>query len=121
MALFMLNMMRSCAVACFLSATLAAAALMAALGSSTRDNPSKRWCSVTSWYEMFKPSLGPKQLELINRVTLQIGVMDDRTSSSDYDSDMQQAKAAGIDAFALNIGIDAYTDTQLTSAYESAA
>ena len=70
---------------------------------------------------MFKPFLGPKQLELITRITLQIGVMDDRTSSSDYDSDMQQAKAAGIDAFALNIGADAYTDTQLTSAYESAA
>jgi hypothetical protein len=34
---------------------------------------------------------------------------------------MQQAKAAGIDAFALNIGVDPYTDTQLTYAYESAA
>ena len=34
---------------------------------------------------------------------------------------MQQAKAAGIDAFALNIGVDAYTDTQLIYAYESAA
>lgn len=60
-------------------------------------------------------------MELITRVTLQIGVIDDRTSSSDYDLDMQQAKAAGIDAFALNIGVDAYTDTQLTYAYESAA
>lgn len=35
-----------------------------------------------------------------------IGVVDDRTSASDYDNDMQQAKAAGIDAFALNIGTD---------------
>ena len=33
---------------------------------------------------------------------------------------MQQAKAAGIDAFALNIGIDSFTDTQLGFAYESA-
>ena len=51
----------------------------------------------------------------------QIGVIDDRTSSSDYDSDMRQVKAAGIDAFALNIGVDSFTDTQLTYAYESAA
>ena len=35
-----------------------------------------------------------------------IGVVDDRTSATDYDNDMRQAKAAGIDAFALNIGID---------------
>lgn len=34
---------------------------------------------------------------------------------------MKRAKALGIDAFALNIGIDDYTDTQLDFAYESAA
>lgn len=34
---------------------------------------------------------------------------------------MQRAKAHGIDAFALNIGVDPYTDTQLNFAYESAA
>jgi len=34
---------------------------------------------------------------------------------------MVRAKAAGIDAFALNIGIDPYTDTQLEYAYTSAA
>lgn len=34
---------------------------------------------------------------------------------------MQRAKALGIDAFALNIGVDGYTDTQLGYAYESAA
>ncbi len=34
---------------------------------------------------------------------------------------MQRAKAYGIDAFALNIGTDSYTDTQLGFAYESAA
>lgn len=34
---------------------------------------------------------------------------------------MQRAKANGIDAFALNIGVDPYTDTQLNFAYESAA
>ena len=33
---------------------------------------------------------------------------------------MQQAKAAGIDAFALNIGVDSYTAAQLDLAYESA-
>lgn len=34
---------------------------------------------------------------------------------------MRRAKALGIDAFALNIGVDPYTDTQLNYAYESAA
>lgn len=44
-----------------------------------------------------------------------------RTSAADYDKDMQRAKAAGIDAFALNIAKDDYTDAQLGYAYESAA
>jgi hypothetical protein len=34
---------------------------------------------------------------------------------------MKRAKAIGIDAFALNIGVDPYTDAQLELAYESAA
>ncbi|RAL62884.1 hypothetical protein DID88_004725 [Monilinia fructigena] len=34
---------------------------------------------------------------------------------------MQRAKSLGIDAFALNIGVDPYTDTQLSFAYQSAA
>lgn len=51
---------------------------------------------------------------------LQIGIVGDRGSSSDYDDDMQRAKAAGIDAFALNIGVDGYTDQQLGFAYDSA-
>jgi hypothetical protein len=34
---------------------------------------------------------------------------------------MQRAKAYGIDAFALDIGLDTYTDQQLQFAYESAA
>jgi hypothetical protein len=34
---------------------------------------------------------------------------------------MQRAKAMGIDAFALNIGTDSYTDRQLGFAYQSAA
>lgn len=34
---------------------------------------------------------------------------------------MQRAKALGIDAFALNIGVDPYTDQQLGFAYQSAA
>lgn len=33
---------------------------------------------------------------------------------------MRRAKAAGIDAFALNIGMDPYTDGQLEWAYQSA-
>ncbi|CAD6570124.1 MAG: hypothetical protein ASARMPREDX12_003311 [Alectoria sarmentosa] len=49
-----------------------------------------------------------------------IGVVDDRTGASDYDNDMREAKAAGIDAFALNIGTDGFTNTQLEFAYESA-
>lgn len=48
-------------------------------------------------------------------------MIDDRTSAADYDSDMQQAAAAGIDAFALNIGVDSYTQQQLGYAYQSAA
>lgn len=50
-----------------------------------------------------------------------IGIVADRTSASDFDNDMQRAKALGIDAFALNIGVDSYTDAQLGYAYESAA
>ncbi|KAH6605548.1 glycoside hydrolase family 71 [Trichoderma cornu-damae] len=50
-----------------------------------------------------------------------IGIVGDRTSASDYDADMQRAKDAGIDAFALNIGTDSYTDQQLGYAYQSAA
>lgn len=34
---------------------------------------------------------------------------------------MTRAKSLGIDAFALNIGVDSYTDTQLGYAYQSAA
>ncbi|GIJ99164.1 hypothetical protein Aspvir_001290 [Aspergillus viridinutans] len=50
-----------------------------------------------------------------------IGITSNRQSAADYDDDMQRAKALGIDAFALNIGVDPYTDTQLNFAYESAA
>ncbi|KAI1174800.1 glycoside hydrolase family 71 protein [Nemania sp. FL0916] len=49
-----------------------------------------------------------------------IGILYTRTSSSDYDADMRRAKAIGIDALALNIGVDPYTDQQLNFAYESA-
>jgi hypothetical protein len=45
----------------------------------------------------------------------------DRTGPSDFDDDMKRAKAIGIDAFALNIGVDPYTDQQLGYAYQSAA
>ncbi|KAJ8079346.1 hypothetical protein PM082_021849 [Marasmius tenuissimus] len=50
-----------------------------------------------------------------------IGIMSNRNSASDYDADMKLAKAIGIDAFALNIATDSYTDQQLTYAYNSAA
>ncbi|CAG7931288.1 unnamed protein product [Penicillium olsonii] len=50
-----------------------------------------------------------------------MGIVSNRQSSSDYDDDMKRAKDAGIDAFALNIGTDDYTDTQLAFAYQSAA
>ncbi|KAG8362182.1 hypothetical protein FVEN_g18 [Fusarium venenatum] len=49
-----------------------------------------------------------------------IGIVANRQSSADYDDDMKRAKAAGIDAFALNIGVDTYTDVQLDYAYDSA-
>ena len=51
----------------------------------------------------------------------QIGIVGDRTSAADFDNDMQRAKSLGIDAFALNIGVDGYTDQQLGYAYQSAA
>ncbi|KAL8733773.1 MAG: hypothetical protein Q9181_003467 [Wetmoreana brouardii] len=50
-----------------------------------------------------------------------MGIVSDRTSAADYDDDMTRAKSAGIDAFALNIGTDNFTDEQLGYAYESAA
>ncbi|KAI9370272.1 glycosyl hydrolase family 71-domain-containing protein [Aspergillus egyptiacus] len=50
-----------------------------------------------------------------------IGIVSNRNSAADYDDDMKRAKALGIDAFALNIGVDPYTDRQLDLAYESAA
>ena len=50
-----------------------------------------------------------------------MGIVGDRSGSADYDVDMVRAKKAGIDAFALNIGLDPYTDTQLAYAYKSAA
>jgi hypothetical protein len=58
---------------------------------------------------------------MILTLTNQIGITADRTSPSDYDDDMRRAKALGIDAFALNIGVDPYTDQQLGYAYQSAA
>ncbi|KAL4931482.1 glycoside hydrolase family 71 protein [Aspergillus undulatus] len=50
-----------------------------------------------------------------------IGIVSNRYTAADYDDDMQRAKSLGIDAFALNIGVDPYTDQQLQLAYQSAA
>jgi hypothetical protein len=49
---------------------------------------------------------------------IQIGIVGDRTSPADYDAGMQQVKTLGIDAFALNIGVDGYTDQQPGFAYQ---
>ncbi|KAK3316629.1 putative alpha-1,3-glucanase/mutanase [Apodospora peruviana] len=49
-----------------------------------------------------------------------IGIVEPR-GRGDWDEDMKRAKAAGIDAFALNIGQDKHTDRQLDLAYNSAA
>ncbi|KAJ5988722.1 Alpha-1-3-glucanase/mutanase [Penicillium waksmanii] len=50
-----------------------------------------------------------------------VGICGGRKSANDYDADMKRAKESGIDAFALNIGTDPYTDEQLRFAYISAA
>ncbi|KAJ5369677.1 CAZyme family GH71 [Penicillium cataractarum] len=50
-----------------------------------------------------------------------IGITSDRRSAYDYDDDMKRASSLGIDAFALNIGVDPYTDQQLQFAYASAS
>ncbi|GAB1313122.1 hypothetical protein MFIFM68171_03332 [Madurella fahalii] len=50
-----------------------------------------------------------------------IGIVGLRASAAEYDDDMRRARDAGIDAFALNIGVDTYTDQQLNYAYQSAA
>lgn len=50
-----------------------------------------------------------------------MGIVGNRASSGDWDEDMRLAQDTGIDAFALNIGTDASTDTQLGYAYTSAA
>lgn len=73
------------------------------------------WSSVISW-QVF-----PEPYHSSSITGNQIGITSNRNSASDYDDDMKRAKAHGIDAFALNIGVDPYTDTQLNFAYESAA
>ncbi|KAL1746123.1 glycoside hydrolase family 71 protein [Schizophyllum fasciatum] len=50
-----------------------------------------------------------------------MGIVSNRAGAADYADDMQRARAAGIDAFALNIGTDNFTDTQLGYAYAAAA
>ncbi|KAB8304038.1 hypothetical protein EYC80_005384 [Monilinia laxa] len=54
-------------------------------------------------------------------MVFKIGIVGERVGPQDFDADMQRAKSLGIDAFALNIGVDPYTDTQLSFAYQSAA
>lgn len=49
-----------------------------------------------------------------------VGLLANRNGPGDWDADMKRAKDVGIDAFALNIGTDDYTEKQLNYAYESA-
>ncbi|KAH7084417.1 alpha-1,3-glucanase-like protein [Paraphoma chrysanthemicola] len=49
-----------------------------------------------------------------------MGIVGNRANSAAYDAEFELAKAAGIDAFALNMGPDV-SNTQLGYAYESAA
>ncbi|KAF2639551.1 hypothetical protein P280DRAFT_480990 [Massarina eburnea CBS 473.64] len=84
--------------------------------------------SYASWLALGLLTAVSRAAPLVERATnklvfahFMMGTQSARTSSKDYDTDMQQAKAAGIDAFALNIGLDSYTETQLNYAYQSAA
>jgi hypothetical protein len=74
-----------------------------------------RWSSATSWYARLIACW-----ECVTDTSIKIGITYVRTSSADYDEDMKRAKAIGIDAMALNIGRDPYTQQQLEFAYESA-
>ncbi|KAJ7270426.1 glycoside hydrolase [Mycena rebaudengoi] len=49
-----------------------------------------------------------------------VGIVDDYTQA-DWANDITLATATGIDAFALNIGTDSWTDPQLTLAYAAAS
>ncbi|KAF2787918.1 glycoside hydrolase family 71 protein, partial [Melanomma pulvis-pyrius CBS 109.77] len=71
----------------------------------------------------YNPSVMPRQDASSHLVFchFMMGIVPNRGSAADYDDDMKRAKAAGIDAFALNIGTDAYNEAQLTYAYDSAA
>lgn len=56
-----------------------------------------------------------------NKMTYsQVGSTSNRRNISDYNEDMRRAKSLGIDAFALNIGVDSDTTQQLELAYASA-
>ncbi len=89
--------------------------LQVVMGRS-RNSLLARWSSVTSWYSSpIQDSVGSE-----TNIT-KIGVVSDRTRAADYDTDMTRARSLGIDAFALNIGIDQFTDEQLGYAYQSAA
>lgn len=79
--------------------------------------------SLTNAAPYFNPALSQRASAAAGRLVFchfMIGIVGNRTSAADYDADMKRAKAYGIDAFALNIGVDGYTDTQLGYAYESA-
>ncbi|KZW03361.1 glycoside hydrolase [Exidia glandulosa HHB12029] len=49
-----------------------------------------------------------------------VGILGTTYTLQDWVNDINLAKATGIDAFALNIGTDSFTDTQLSLAYTAA-
>lgn len=53
------------------------------------------------------------------KISKKTGLIYDRSNAADYDDDMKQAKAAGTDGFALNIGIDSLTNIRLDFAFKS--
>ncbi|MCJ1231536.1 hypothetical protein MMC12_008213 [Toensbergia leucococca] len=67
---------------------------------------------------ILKPRDSPGKLVFCH---FMIGITSNRKSASDFDDDMKRAKSLGIDAFALNIGVDPFTDEELGYAYTSAA
>lgn len=82
------------------------------------------WCSATSWWDLPREAL---RHDLAFEAIAYLFWANRLESSGsgpapqEYDDDMKRAKALGIDAFALNIGVDPYTDQQLGYAYQSAA
>ena len=111
-------------IAVLLSFTLALAVQATSLASTANSTRlvTKQMTNrlVFAHFMVSSSRTGPDPSE-IQMTDPQIGATASRRRASDYDADMRRAKATGIDAFALDIGVDLYTDQQLGFAYESAA